>query len=149
MRLDLNTGLPLIGYVEYLNILPPLMVALWVGQQMVMPKPADEQARQMQKMMMFMPLVMGIFLYNYASGLSLYMITQSFLGIIEIGVIKRVWPVDDTVPEKKKDGFLTRMAAKQQEQMKRMEELKRQQSATRKGGGGKARAKAKGKGKRR
>ena len=131
MRLDLNTGLPLIGEIEYLNVLPPLMVALWIGQQMVMPKPADEQARQMQKMMMFMPLVMGIFLYNYASGLSLYMITQSLLGILEIGVIKKLWPVDDTPQPRKQSGFLARLAEKQQEQMKRMEELKRQQSATR------------------
>ena len=50
----------------------------------------------MQQMMMFMPVVMGFFLYNYAAGLSLYMITQSLLGIFEISVIKKVWPVDDT-----------------------------------------------------
>ena len=131
MRLDLDTGLPLIGTIEYLNVLPPLMVALWIGQQMVMPKPSDEQARQMQRMMMFMPLVMGVFLYNYASGLSLYMITQSVLGIVEIGVIKRVWPVDDTPQPRKQGGFLARLAEKQQQQMKRMEEMKRQQSATR------------------
>jgi YidC/Oxa1 family membrane protein insertase len=131
MRLDLDTGLPLIGTIEYLNVLPPLMVALWIGQQMVMPKPSDEQARQMQRMMMFMPLVMGVFLYNYASGLSLYMITQSALGILEIGVIKRVWPVDDTPQPRKQAGFLSRLAEKQQQQMKRMDEMKRQQSATR------------------
>jgi YidC/Oxa1 family membrane protein insertase len=131
LRLDLHTGLPLIGTIEYLNVLPPLMVALWIGQQMVMPKPADEQARRMQRMMMFMPVVMGFFLYNYASGLSLYMITQSLLGIFEVSVIKRVWPVDDSVPVKKSPGFLARLAEKQAEQAKRVEALRRHQSATR------------------
>jgi YidC/Oxa1 family membrane protein insertase len=131
LRLDLHTGLPLIGTIEYLNLLPPLMVALWIGQQMVMPKPADEQARRMQRMMMFMPVVMGFFLYNYAAGLSLYMITQSLLGIFEISVIKKVWPVDDTAPVKKSSGFLARLAEKQAAQMKRVEELRRHKSATR------------------
>jgi YidC/Oxa1 family membrane protein insertase len=131
LRLDLHTGLPLIGTIEYLNILPPLMVALWIGQQLVMPKPADEQARRMQRMMMFMPVVMGFFLYNYASGLSLYMITQSLLGIFEISVIKKLWPVDDSLPVKKSTGFLARLAEKQAEQMKRVEELRRHQSPTR------------------
>lgn len=133
LRLDLNTGLPIIGTIEYLNVLPPLMVVLWVGQQMVMPKPADEQAQRMQRMMMFMPILMGVFLYNYAAGLSLYMITQSFLGIFEIGVIKKVWPVDDTVEPKKdkKKGFLTRLAEKQAEQLKRQKSMQDRGSATR------------------
>jgi membrane protein insertase Oxa1/YidC/SpoIIIJ len=51
-----------------------------VLQQRLMPKPTDEQALRMQKMMLFMPVVMGFFLYNYAAGLSLYMITQSGLA---------------------------------------------------------------------
>ena len=85
----------------------------------------------MQRMMMFMPVVMGFFLYNYAAGLSLYMITQSLLGIFEISVIKKVWPVDDTAPVKKSSGFLARLAEKQAAQMKRVEELRRHKSATR------------------
>jgi len=129
MRIDLGP-LPVVGTVEYLNVLPPLMVVLWIAQQMVMPKPADEQAQRMQRMMMFMPAVMGVFLYNYAAGLSLYMITQSLLGIFEIAVIKKVWPVDDS-PQAKKQGFLARLAEKQQEQMKRMQGMQDSRSATR------------------
>jgi len=48
-----------------------------------MPKPADEQAARMQKMMLFMPVVFGVMLYNYAAGLSLYMITTSSMSILE------------------------------------------------------------------
>lgn len=145
LRLDLETHLPLIGTIEYLNVLPPLMVVLWVLQQRLMPKPADEQAARMQKMMMFMPIVMGFFLYNYAAGLSLYMITQSGLGIVEMGVIKKVWPIDDTEVVKKKGegGFLSKLAEKHKEQVKRVEarqrEMERQKAKS-----GKNRKKAKG-----
>jgi YidC/Oxa1 family membrane protein insertase len=91
---------------------------LWIWQQKGMPMPADEQAAKMQKMMMWMPVMMGFFLYNYAAGLSLYMITQSGLGIIEQKVIKKVWPIDDVERPKKKNGFMARLMEAQQQQMK-------------------------------
>jgi YidC/Oxa1 family membrane protein insertase len=97
--------------IEHLNLLPLLMVVLWVAQQALMPKPTDEQQAQMQKMMMFMPIVMGFALYNYAAGLSLYMITQSGIGILENTVVKKIWPIDDSEPppSQKKEGFLQSM----------------------------------------
>ncbi len=115
--------LPFFGPVAALNILPPIMVVMWIWQQRSMPMPSDEQAQMMYKMMMWMPVVMGIFLYNYAAGLSLYMITQSTLGIIEIKVIKKYWPIDEKEEPKKKDGFLARMM---KEQQRRLEEIEKQ-----------------------
>lgn len=123
--LHLGWHLPLVGTIEYLNILPPIMVALWIWQQRMMPTPTDEQAARMQKMMMFMPLLMGVFLYNYAAGLSLYMITQSGLGILEMKVIRKYWPVDDTEVAPKKDGFLAKMVALQ-EQAERQKRARRE-----------------------
>jgi YidC/Oxa1 family membrane protein insertase len=119
LKLGLNLPIPLIGSVslEYLNVLPLLMVVLWIWQQKGMPMPADEQAARMQKMMMWMPVMMGFFLYNYAAGLSLYMITQSGLGIIEQKVIKKVWPIDDTERPKKKSRFMARLMELQQQQL--------------------------------
>lgn len=116
-------AIPLLGAlsIEYLNVLPPLMVVLWIWQQKGMPVPADEQAARMQKMMMWMPVMMGFFLYNYAAGLSLYMITQSGLGIIEQKVIKKVWPLDETERPRKKGGFLAKLM-EAQEQQKRLRE---------------------------
>jgi membrane protein insertase Oxa1/YidC/SpoIIIJ len=109
-------------------LLPIIMVVMWVLQQATMPKPTDEQAAKMQRIMMFMPVMMGFFLYNYAAGLSLYMITQSTLGIFEQKVIKKVWPVDDTEVVKKKKsgcgpfaGAMEKLAEKQKEQMKLIE----------------------------
>jgi YidC/Oxa1 family membrane protein insertase len=126
--------LPILPSFEYLNVLPILMVVLWVLQQMGMPKPADEQAARMQKMMMFMPILFGVMLYNYAAGLSLYMMTTSGLSIIEQKVIKKVWPLDDTEPEPAKrkgcgpfSGALQGLAQKHQEQMKRVQAMQAEQ----------------------
>ena len=132
LELNFNTHLPFIGTIQYLNVLPILMVVLWVLQQKTMPKPADEQAARMQRMMMFMPVFMGFFLYNYAAGLSLYMITQSVLGIAEQTIIKRHWPVDDVEPPKKTGGFMARLAEKQKEQMKRLQQREARKRAAQK-----------------
>ncbi len=113
--------LPFLGSIEYLNLLPLLMVVLWIWQQKGMPMPADEQAAKMQKMMLWMPVMMGFFLYNYAAGLSLYMITQSGLGIIEQKLIKKIWPLDDAERPRKKNGFMARLMEAQQQQMKQRE----------------------------
>lgn len=115
-----NTHLPFIGTIQYFNLLPILMVVLWVLQQRMMPKPTDEQAARMQKIMMIMPIFMGFFLYSYAAGLSLYMITQSGMGIVEQLAIKRLWPVDATELPPKQNGFFARMAKMQEEQQRRL-----------------------------
>jgi YidC/Oxa1 family membrane protein insertase len=117
--LRIGLSLPLIGTIEYLNILPPLMVVLWIWQQKGMPVPADEQAARMQKMMMWMPVMMGFFLYNYAAGLSLYMITQSGLGIVEQKVIKKIWPLDETEQPRKKNAFFAKLMEAQEDQRRR------------------------------
>jgi len=107
------------------------MIAMWIWQQRGMPMPADEQAAKMQKMMMWMPVVMGVFLYNYAAGLSLYMITQSGLGVFEQKFIKKHWPPDMTEQPKKNPGMLGKMMARAQEAQREAEKLKRQRDAGR------------------
>ncbi|MEC8513493.1 MAG: YidC/Oxa1 family insertase periplasmic-domain containing protein [Planctomycetota bacterium] len=124
------------------NLLPILMVILWIGQQKVMPKPAttNEQQAQMQKIMMWMPIMFGFFLYNYASGLSLYMITTSAFGIIESTVIRRVWPIDETEQtkkKKKKSRFMARVEELQKQAVAMQEQKARAQQG--KGGGKKRR----------
>lgn len=134
MRLDFNTHIPFVETIEYLNILPLLMVVLWIWQQRAMPTPTDEQQARMQKMMMWMPIAFGLFLYNYAAGLSLYMITSSAWGIIEIRVIKKIWPIDDTEQPKKQSGFMARLAEAQRQKIKELEA-----NQARKAAGGKRR----------
>ena len=81
-----------LGIVEipYFNLLPILMVALWFYLQMGTPLPKDPQQRQMMVMMRFMPLIMGVVLFNYASGLMIYMCTSSVWGIVEQKVTKSI-----------------------------------------------------------
>jgi len=114
LTLNLDTHLPLIGVIESFNLLPILMIVLWIWQQKLMPVPTDEQAAKMQRMMMWMPAIMGIFLYNYASGLSLYMIVQSGLGILEMTVVKKIWPIDDSLPPpgQEKKSWMQKMMAR-------------------------------------
>jgi YidC/Oxa1 family membrane protein insertase len=123
-HLGINTHLPFIGVLDWLNILPILMVVLWVLQQKVMPKPTDPQAQQMQKMMMWMPVVFGVFLYNYASGLSLYMVTSSLFGILEYTVVRKIWPLDESEAPKKGKGKLAKRWTTMMEEAQRMQEQK-------------------------
>jgi len=132
--LPLHLELPILPDIEYLNLLPILMVVLWVLQQKGMPKPADEQAAKMQKMMMFMPVLFGVMLYNYAAGLSLYMMTTSGMSILEQKVIRKLWPIDDSEPVKsdKKgcspfSGAMKQLAERHQDQMKRMQAMQAEQ----------------------
>lgn len=64
------------------------MTISWFFQQWTMPKPADPQQAQMQKMMLFMPVIFGFMFYDMAAGLTLYWLTSTFLGICEQKIIR-------------------------------------------------------------
>jgi membrane protein insertase Oxa1/YidC/SpoIIIJ len=74
---------------------------------------------------------MGVFLYNYAAGLSLYMITQSGLGVFEQKFIKKHWPPDDTEQQKKAPGLIGKMMARAQEAQREAERLKKKRDKDR------------------
>ena len=79
--------IPLIGNVSIssFNILPVLLAVVFYLQQEFTPKPpatTPEQQTQ-QKMMKWMSLLFPIFLYNGPSGLNLYILTSTAIGIIE------------------------------------------------------------------
>ncbi len=74
-----------------LNLLPLLLAVVFFLQQKYTPKPpasTPEQAQQ-QKMMQWMSLLFPIFLYNGPSGLNLYILTSTSLGIIESKIIRK------------------------------------------------------------
>ena len=72
-------------HLDGLNVLPILMgVVFWI-QQKLTPKPAamtPEQAQQ-QKMMQYMSLLFPLLFYSGPSGLNLYMLTSTGIGIWE------------------------------------------------------------------
>jgi len=79
-----------LSWLPHFNLLPILMVVLWLILQSGTPLPNDPQQRQMMKIMRFMPVMFGIMLYNYAAGLMVYMVTSSLFGIIEQRVTKKI-----------------------------------------------------------
>lgn len=67
------------------NLLPILLAVVFYLQQEYTPKPpatTPEQVQQ-QKMMKWMSLIFPVFLYNGPSGLNLYILTSTTIGIIE------------------------------------------------------------------
>ncbi len=77
----------------YFNILPVIVVLLFLAQQkMFMPPATDEQTRMTQKVMTFMMLIMGLFFFRVPAGLCLYFITSSMWGMCERILVKKTLP---------------------------------------------------------
>jgi YidC/Oxa1 family membrane protein insertase len=76
----------MIPVVGSLNILPLVMAGTMFWQQKLTPGAGDPQQ---QKMMAFMPLLMLVFFYSFASGLVLYWTTNQCLMIAQQLINKR------------------------------------------------------------
>ena len=77
----------------FFNILPVVVVVLFLAQQkMFMPPATDEQTRMTQKMMNIMTLMMGLFFFRVPAGLCIYFITSSLWGICERILVKKTLP---------------------------------------------------------
>jgi YidC/Oxa1 family membrane protein insertase len=77
----------------YFNILPVLVVVLFLLQQkLFMPPATDEQTAMTQKMMNIMTLAMGLFFFRVPAGLCIYFITSSLWGIGERILVKKTLP---------------------------------------------------------
>lgn len=86
---------PLPFWPSLFNVLPLVWIALMVILQSRMPLPTDPQQRQMQQIMRYMPLMFGVMLYNYASGLMVYMVTSMIWTFGESAVTKKILgPID-------------------------------------------------------
>jgi YidC/Oxa1 family membrane protein insertase len=75
----------------WFNLLPILMMATWYASAAMQPLPDDPQQAQTAKMMRWMPVVMGLFLYGYAAGLALYMTMSAMWSIGETWLIRKLW----------------------------------------------------------
>ncbi|EMI56213.1 Membrane insertion protein, OxaA/YidC [Rhodopirellula sallentina SM41] len=77
----------------YFNILPVIVMGLFLAQQkLFMPPATDEQTAMTQKMMSYMTLVMGLFFFRVPAGLCIYFITSSLWGIGERILVKKTLP---------------------------------------------------------
>ena len=90
-----HTGL---SWFPHFNLLPLLWIGMFLVMQLKMPLPTDPQQRQVQQIMRFMPVLFGVMLYNYASGLMVYMVTSMVWSMVESNVTKKILgPMDPNV----------------------------------------------------
>ncbi len=75
----------------WLNLFPILMMITWGISSHMTPLPDDPQQRSQAKMMRWMPMLFGVFLYGFASGLTLYMTMSALWSICEVQLIRRLW----------------------------------------------------------
>ncbi|MFH1550604.1 MAG: membrane protein insertase YidC [Planctomycetota bacterium] len=109
LGIKLNWSLPFnLVTFYYLNPLPIAMVVIWVLQQRLMPRSKDPQAQSQQRVMMIMPVIFFLLLYNYAAALALYITFSTLFGIIEQLIAKRLVaaemehsPITESVEKKK------------------------------------------------
>jgi len=82
-----------------IRILPLAMIGTqFFLQRMTPPTPGADPSQQ--KMMMFMPLVMGFMFYGVSSGLVLYWLTGNLVGIVQQWFINRSMPLPQPVEAK-------------------------------------------------
>ena len=87
-----------------IRALPLLLIVTQFLQQKMTPSPGMDPAQQ--KMMLFMPLVLGFMFYGQSSGLVLYWLTGGLVGIAQQWLLNRGTPAPAVVvqspPQKKK-----------------------------------------------
>jgi YidC/Oxa1 family membrane protein insertase len=72
-----------LGLPDPFYILPILAgVTQWIQSRMMLTKSTDQQQQMMNSMMNFMPLMIIFFALRYPSGLSLYWVTSTTIGIL-------------------------------------------------------------------
>ncbi len=86
--------------IDAFNLLPIVMTLTWFLQAYFTPRSPDPQMASQQKMMMFMPVMFGLMCYGLASGLSLYFLVNSLLGMGELKLIKKVFLPQQPEPVK-------------------------------------------------
>ena len=124
------------------NILPILMGAIFFVQQKYMSPPPSpnmtpEQLQQQKIMKVMMVVLFPVMLFQAPSGLTLYILTSSSIGIIEGKRIrKHIDEMDLTAPTPKKPGAEKRKAKRDQlakMYAQKLDEAKRKRDAKRKG----------------
>ena len=80
-------------HIDAINVLPVLLgIVSWIQAKVMRsqqpPATTPEQAQQ-QKMMQWMTLMLPVILYNGPSGLNLYIMTSTTIGIIESKIVRK------------------------------------------------------------
>ncbi|MBI1320501.1 MAG: membrane protein insertase YidC [Candidatus Hydrogenedens sp.] len=106
--IDFGTSIPVIFFeIHSLNVLPFLMgISMFLSTRFT-PSAQTAMNNPQQKMMMnIMPVMFSVFCYNVASGLNLYILTSTLLGIAQNVFIQRL-DIDVDVDKKPKSDSKT------------------------------------------
>ena len=79
-----------------IRVLPVLLVVTQFLQQKMTPSPGMDPAQQ--KMMLFMPLVLGYIFYYLSAGLVLYYMTGGLVGVAQQWLLNRGTPAPAVIP---------------------------------------------------
>jgi YidC/Oxa1 family membrane protein insertase len=79
-----------------IRVLPVLLVGTQFMQQKMTPSPGMDPAQQ--KMMLFMPLVLGYIFYYLSAGLVLYYMTGGLVGVAQQWLLNRGTPAPAVIP---------------------------------------------------
>jgi YidC/Oxa1 family membrane protein insertase len=66
-----------------LNLLPLLVIVAMLAQQKMTPIPGGGQNEVQQKMMQYMPIIFGFLFYSMPSGLTVYFLISTVLGLVQ------------------------------------------------------------------
>jgi YidC/Oxa1 family membrane protein insertase len=133
-------NVPLLGPIESVNVLPLVLgVVFYLQQKYLKPPQTTEMTPEQefqQKMMQWMMVIMfPLMMYNAPSGLSLYFLANSVLGIFEARYIRGHMEKYDLLnvkkPVGKTGGFMQRLQALAEQKRKEAEAKARQQSRKR------------------
>jgi len=136
--------IPLIGaQITALNILPILMGVVFFVQQKyttAATPPANEDVARQQAMMKWMVMLFPIFLYKAPSGLTLYILTSTAVGIIESKRVRdHVKQLEESgelhkPKQRKEGGFMDRIVKAAEARQKMIEESRNIQKQQQGGG---------------
>jgi YidC/Oxa1 family membrane protein insertase len=158
---SIHVTIPVVNQtLESFNILPILMGIVFYFQQKLTPQPeamSEQQAQQQKIMKTMMIFMFPILLFFAPSGLTLYILTSTAVGILEsTRVRKNIKALEDSgelyAPKKKREpkkgGFMQKMMEKLEEQQRVAEQrqggdqpTKPPQGPKRKGKGGQGKGK--------
>lgn len=122
--------LPLMGLITSINLLPLLLgVVFFIQQKYMMPPPSatmtPEQKSQQKMMKIMMVIMFPVFMYNAPSGLSIYFIANSTLGIIEMRYIRAHINKNDLLTPQQRDPgkktFMQRLMERAQQRQEMMQ----------------------------
>ena len=150
LMLPWHFNVPLMGHIDSVNVLPVVLgLVFFVQQKYLTPPPTAQLSPEMEMQQKIMKVVIvflfPIMMYNAPSGLALYFITNSALGIVESRHIRKHFEQQEAEREEilkrnphafsrkdKGEGFFARFQSRIAEAQARAEQVKKQQEAAKK-----------------